>query len=92
MAARTRSAKNAKQEEPLPFEASLERLEAIVGELEGGELDLAESLTRFEEGVALSRQCATQLAEARQRIDVLVERNGEAIETPFDEDDVEGSV
>lgn len=70
--------------EPPPFETSLERLESIVAELESGELDLEASLVRFEEGVALSRRCADQLAEARRRIEVLVEENGEAVERPFD--------
>ncbi len=75
--------------EAAPFEASLARLEAIVDELESGELDLEASLSRFEEGVALSRQCADQLGEARQRIDVLVSENGELFERPFDGDDEE---
>lgn len=66
-----------------PFEASLERLEAIVDELESGELALEDSLVRFEEGVTLSRQCANQLAAARQRIDVLMSENGEPVERPF---------
>jgi exodeoxyribonuclease VII small subunit len=70
--------------EAVPFEASLARLEALVTELESGELDLEASLARFEEGVALSRRCAGQLREARQRIDVLVEENGELFERPFE--------
>ncbi|HKJ23726.1 MAG TPA: exodeoxyribonuclease VII small subunit [Myxococcota bacterium] len=73
--------------EAAPFEASLERLEAIVAELESGDLDLEVSLARFEEGVALSRRCADQLGEARQRIDVLVADNGELFERPFEGDD-----
>jgi exodeoxyribonuclease VII small subunit len=70
-----------------PFEASLARLETIVEELESGELDLEASLARFEEGVALSRRCADQLGEARQRIDVLVAENGELFERPLEGDD-----
>jgi exodeoxyribonuclease VII small subunit len=89
MAARSRSTRSSSQGEP-PFEASLARLEAIVEELESGELDLESSLARFEEGVALSRRCAGQLAEARQRIDVLVEENGEAVERPFESGADEG--
>jgi len=70
--------------EAAPFEASLARLEAIVSELESGDLDLEASLARFEEGVVLSRRCADQLGEARQRIDVLVSENGELFERPFE--------
>lgn len=72
--------------EAAPFEASLARLEAIVTELESGDLELEASLARFEEGVALSRRCADQLGEARQRIDVLVAENGELFERPFEAD------
>ena len=61
-------------------------LEAIVTELESGDLELEASLSRFEEGVALSRRCADQLGEARQRIDVLVAENGELFERPFEAD------
>jgi len=50
--------------EGLPFEAALERLEAIVQRLEGGELPLEEALAAFEEGVGLSRRCAAQLEAA----------------------------
>ena len=41
------------------FEATLERLHHIVERLEGGELDLEESLRLFEEGVRLSRALAS---------------------------------
>ena len=85
-----RSTTRSAEPEAAPFEASLERLEAIVGELESGELDLEASLARFEEGVALSRACAGQLADARQRIDVLIEENGGLLERPFDGDEEEG--
>jgi exodeoxyribonuclease VII small subunit len=84
MAKRARSPEPASADDAAPFEASLERLEAIVEELESGELDLEASLARFEEGVALSRRCAEKLSQARQRIDVLVEQGGELLERPFE--------
>ncbi len=69
----------------LSFEAALERLEAVVERLEGGELELEAALAAFEDGVALSRRCAEQLEAAQQRIDVLV-REGESWATrPFEE-------
>jgi len=55
----------------LSFEASLERLEAIVDELESGDLALERALAAFEEGVALSRRCAGQLEAAERRIELL---------------------
>jgi exodeoxyribonuclease VII small subunit len=68
----------APQDEPLTFEAALERLQAIVGELEGGELSLEESIARYEEGMKLSRRLTQQLETAEQRIERLLESgNGE---------------
>jgi len=69
------------------FEKSLQELEQLIARLEGGELPLAESLALFEQGVALTRRCHTQLADARQRVELLLKDGGTA---PFDPDS-EGS-
>jgi exodeoxyribonuclease VII small subunit len=58
--------------EKLSFEEALERLEAIVDQLEQGELELEGSLRAFEQGVALARSCAAQVDDAERRIEVLV--------------------
>jgi len=60
-----------KNVKPPGFEDALERLEAIVRSLEDGDLALEESLRLFEEGVSLTRLCASKLEEAQRRIDVL---------------------
>ena len=65
------------------FEKSLQELEALIARLERGELPLAESLQLFEQGVALTRRCHTALAEARQRVDLLL-KDGST--TSFDAD------
>ncbi len=62
----------------LDFEASMKRLEAIVEELEGGELSLEDSIARYEEGVKLSRSLTARLDEAEKRIEQLVEQSGGA--------------
>jgi exodeoxyribonuclease VII small subunit len=67
------------------FEAALERLEAIVDRLERGELELEQALACFEEGVALTRQCAAQLDRSERRIEVLVREGDAWIARPFDE-------
>ncbi|MFN0141377.1 MAG: exodeoxyribonuclease VII small subunit [Pyrinomonadaceae bacterium] len=54
------------------FEKSLDELEKIVAKLEAGDLPLEESLKLFEEGVKLSRNCRTRLANAERRIEMLV--------------------
>lgn len=61
---------------PLPaaapsFEQALTRLERIVGQLEEGELGLAEALARYEEGVGLLRQCYGLLERAERRVEIL---------------------
>ena len=63
------------EEPPKSFEASLEALEQIVRELEGGDLPLEKSLELFEEGIRLSRQCQERLSQAERRIEVLLRDN-----------------
>jgi exodeoxyribonuclease VII small subunit len=53
------------------FEEALQRLERIVKSLEEGDLPLEESLRLFEEGVRLTRLCATRLDEAQRKIELL---------------------
>src|SRR5262249_50315978 len=68
------------------FEAALERLQAIVHELEEGELGLEASLGRFEDGISLLRACYRLLEQAEQRIEILTGTDGEGnpITAPFD--------
>jgi exodeoxyribonuclease VII small subunit len=75
-------------EEP-SFEARLERIEQIVDRLDQGELALEESLSVFEEGVALSKQCWSDLEGAERRVETLVREGGAWLARPFDapEDD-----
>jgi exodeoxyribonuclease VII small subunit len=54
------------------FETSLNELEKIVKQLEDGDLPLEESLTLFETGVKLSRECRERLTNAERRIQVLM--------------------
>ena len=62
----------------LTFEEAITRLEAVVEQLESGELSLEESLRRFEEGIALQRRCIADLNHAQRRIEVLSEENAAA--------------
>ena len=56
----------------LRFGEALAELESIVAALESGQLDLEESLARYERGVALLRACRTKLADAQQRVTMLM--------------------
>jgi exodeoxyribonuclease VII small subunit len=61
------------KKEDRSFEAILGRLEQIVGELEGGEKGLEESLGLFEEGVKLSREGHEILDRAEMSVQTLLE-------------------
>ncbi len=67
----------ARSKKKIDFEKNLSALEAIVHKLEDGELSLEASLTAFEEGVKLTRDCQGALTEAEQRVQLLMSRNGE---------------
>lgn len=56
----------------LRFGEALAELEGIVAALESGQLDLEESLARYERGVALLRACRMKLAGAQQRVTMLM--------------------
>lgn len=65
------------------FESGLQQLEAIVKEMEGGDLPLERALELFERGMKLSESCRKQLEEAETRIEILTRRAGEMQPQPF---------
>jgi len=58
------------------FEKNLERLDAIVRELEDADLPLEKALLLYEEGMKLSEVCHKQLEEAEGRVEVLMKKAG----------------
>jgi exodeoxyribonuclease VII small subunit len=73
------------------FEQALERLQAIVQELEQGELGLDRALERYEEGVKLLRRCHDVLQKAERKIELLsgIDAEGRPVCTPLDGPDQE---
>lgn len=67
----------ARAKKTIDFEQSLDQLEALVEEMEGGELSLEESLKAFEQGIKLTRECQKALTEAEQKVQMLISENGE---------------
>lgn len=57
----------------MTFEQSLERLEEIVSELEGGDIELERALTLFEEGIANLRVAGGALTQVDARVRALSE-------------------
>jgi len=66
------------------FEEAMKKLETIVTELEKGELNLDESVKKFEEGMKIEKQCNTILDDAEKKITILLEKDGELKEENFD--------
>lgn len=74
-------------EEKIKFEKALERLEQIVEELEGGNLELEKSLKMFEEGIKMARACQTHLSQAEKKIEKLVkDQKGNLAAEPMEDD------
>jgi exodeoxyribonuclease VII small subunit len=67
----------AKNKNPVDFEQALDQLENLVEAMEGGDLSLEDSLKAFEQGIKLSRECQTALATAEQKVQLLLEENGQ---------------
>jgi len=66
------------------FETSMKKLEEIVTELENGNLNLDESVEKFEEGMKIAKQCNNILEDAEKKITILLEGNdGELKEEDF---------
>ncbi|MDD5473731.1 MAG: exodeoxyribonuclease VII small subunit [Candidatus Methanoperedens sp.] len=68
----------------MSFEESLAELEGIVEKLEKGQLSLDESLMLFERGIKLVRECNDKLKSAQQKVEQLIEENGELRTEPFE--------
>ena len=71
-------------EKTIDFEKSLERLETIVDEMEGGELALEEMIKHFEEGSKLVTLCSKKLTEVEQKIEKLVKKGDGLGTEPFE--------
>lgn len=65
------------------FEENIEDLEKIVSELENGDLNLDDSVSKFEEGIKISKECNKILEDAEKKITVLLNKDGEIKEENF---------
>lgn len=61
-----------KEDKEMQFEEAFKRLEAIVENLESGDLSLEESMKLFEEGIGLTEACKSRLEDAEQKIQLLL--------------------
>ena len=66
------------------FEGKMKKLEEIATELEKGDLDLDTSVSKFEEGMKISKECSEMLEKAEKKITMLIKgENGELAEENF---------
>ncbi len=65
----------------LSFEEALRELEAIVQELERGQVKLDEAIARYERGALLKRHCEAKLAEAKAKVEKIVLTAGGTVTT-----------
>lgn len=77
---------NKKTPEFLNFENALNELETIIEKMGTGQLSLENALKNFEQGILLARQCQQTLKEAEQKVQVLIEQNGEYEIQSFNEE------
>ncbi|MBL4852330.1 MAG: exodeoxyribonuclease VII small subunit [Gammaproteobacteria bacterium] len=69
------------------FEHSLNELETLVEQMEQGDTSLEQSLELFERGIKLTRSCQESLKKAEQRVQQLVEKNGDNVLEAFSDSD-----
>jgi exodeoxyribonuclease VII small subunit len=60
----------------IDLEKALSDLEALVEELESGDLPLEKAMKKFEDGIKLTRNCQTALKDAEQKVEVLLKSTG----------------
>ena len=61
------------------FERQLSKIKEIIEVLENGNLPLDESLTKFEEGTNLIKNCYEKLEEVKKNIKVIVDSDSEEL-------------
>ncbi|MCK0170926.1 MULTISPECIES: exodeoxyribonuclease VII small subunit [Aliiroseovarius] len=62
----------------MSFEEAMRELEAVVGQLERGDVALEDSIKLYERGAELKARCETKLKEAEEKVAAItLDKNGE---------------
>jgi exodeoxyribonuclease VII small subunit len=69
------------------FEQELEKLEDIINKMESGQLNLEDTLQKYEEGIKLVTNCQKQLKNAEQKVKILTEKAAVITLDDFDVED-----
>ncbi len=65
----------------MSFEEAMAALEAVVGQLERGDVALEQSLALYDRGAALKAHCAAKLKEAEEKVELIRAAEGRALGT-----------
>ena len=65
------------------FESNIKSLETIIEKLEGNDTDLQDALSEFEKGINLARSAQKALAEAEQKVSLLLDDGDGPTEKDF---------
>lgn len=69
--------------EEMSFEEAMRALEAVVAQLESGEVELEKSIQLYERGAALKARCETKLKEAEEKVAAItLDEGGRPAGTP----------
>ena len=83
--------KTPKSSEKLNFEAISEKLEELTSQLENSDaMSLEASLEAFETGIKLTREAQQILSAAEQKVQMLIEKNGDMVTSALPGDEAEG--
>ena len=65
----------------MSFEEAMQSLEAVVSQLEKGDVALEASIALYERGAALKAHCAAKLKDAEEKVELIRAAEGRAIGT-----------
>jgi len=64
------------EKKEIKFEDKIKKLEAIVQELESGEVDLDDAINKYTEAMKLSKECSDKLADVTEKVNKILSENG----------------
>lgn len=63
----------------MTFEEAMQALEAVVSQLERGDVALEQSISLYERGAALKAHCAGKLRDAEEKVEMIRAAEGRAV-------------
>lgn len=79
---------NSETPEEVSFEEAMANMEKIVQRLEEGDVPLEKAIELFQEGMNLSKTCHQKLQKVEQKMDQILQEDGEMKELFMQEDDM----